>query len=94
MARIVFISKEEFEKWLDQFATKDRYALYTTEENEIIAYPLKTSRPLTYAYFKPVGVTAIDIAKACVEKHNLRWFKIKALEWSDDRPVGVKFIVE
>ena len=92
--RLVFSSSAEFENWMRQFSTPERYCLYESENGELLLYPLKTSRPITYAYLKTENKETIAKIKGLAKDFGLHIFGVKDLEWADDRAVGVRMKVE
>jgi len=93
MTRFVFDQQKEFERWISENATADKYGVYISGDREILMYPLKTSRPLTYAYYKAVSDEEIKNFKESFISAGYKLYEVKAIEWCDDRPVGVKFTV-
>lgn len=94
MVRHVFDETEEFINWISENVTKEKYKAYQTKEKEIILVPKKSTRPLEYAYMK---FSEDKDLKSVIEKltsKGLRVWRLKAEEWADDRPVGVKLSPE
>jgi hypothetical protein len=93
MTRFVFDQQKEFERWISENATPDKYGVYISRDREILMYPLKTSRPLTYAYYKATDDKEVQGFKERFMVAGFRVYEVKDIEWADDRPVGVKFTV-
>ena len=98
MSRKVFESISDIKEWAKAFATPERYIVNITRDKEIIIEPTKSTRPLTYCYYK-VGYGEEE------EKHSSEFLKylkdrgfvilrLKAYEWDVDKMVGVKVKVE
>lgn len=94
MTRFVFDKKDEFEKWITENATSSRYSIYISSENEVLLYPLKTSRPTTYAYFKSTDSKVMEEIVNRLTEVGFKTYRVKAIEFADDRPVGVKVKTE
>lgn len=87
--RFVFKDVNELQKWIDKFVEPKRYDCYTTEENEIIFIPLQSTRPVKYAYAK-FDLKTIEGLMEQLKNNGIDIYKVKSVEWADDRPVGVK----
>lgn len=93
MPRSICGDTSEFFQWLGVFADPDHYVIVHTYDNELIADPRKTTKPLRYAYFK----TSEKNAESCVKELIKRGFivlKQKRYEWDTEKPVGVRVIIE
>lgn len=49
--RLVFDDLESLKEWIKDNVEQDRYEVYTTE-NEIVFVPVKSTRPIKYAYMR------------------------------------------
>ena len=92
--RFVFDTIEEYEKWIRDNIKPEKFSVYFTSDNEIIVYPLKTSKPISYGYFKASAVGIIERMLKSLKEQGFRVYRVKAADWTDDRPVGIKFTVE
>mgnify|MGYP000197395717 CR=1 FL=1 len=88
MPRLVFNNLEEFEKWIKDFAKPDRYVAYITTDQEHLLVPLRSTRPIIYAYYKGEETTKI---KNLLDSIGIKHYTVQAIEWADDRPVGFKW---
>lgn len=92
MPRIIFTNPEQLIEWVKAFCSADKYVGYTTAEKELIIEPIKSTRPLRYAYYK--GEDTDEIAKKLSEKYQMKVFQIKNYEWDMEKSVGVRVAVE
>jgi len=91
--RIVFDNPLEFGGWMEKFAMPEKYAMYETKEKELVLAPIKSTRPLYFAYRKCESDIELGMLKAIATKRKLSIFAVQDVEWADDRPVGMKFNV-
>jgi len=92
--RVVFKELKEFGKWVQEIAKPDKYYVYITEENEIVLVPSKSTRPMTFAYVRVAKEEELKILTTSFEGSGYKVFNVKAFDWHDDRPVGMKFMIE
>jgi len=81
-----FASIEELNKWRSRFVKPDSHEVIVTEKPEIILRPLKSTRPITFAYIN-TGLE-VDSVKEYADKMQAAGFvvsKIKKFFWSTDR---------
>lgn len=93
MPILEFDSVESFKDWISDFTKVDRYTFCITEANEIIAQPLKTSRPIVYGYMK----VKPEEVKTIIEKITKLGYKIihlKTFSWDIERRPGVRSVIE
>ena len=88
MPRLVFGVLAEFESWIRDFAKPNRYVAYITNEKEILLVPLRSTRPILYAYYKGEETTNI---KKTLDSLGIKYYNVNSIEWADDRPVGFKW---
>ena len=88
MPRIVFDSFEELKKWCDEFIKEKSHTIYTTENDELIVEPRRSTRPSRYGYFKSIKVK--EFAKTLSEKHEIPYFHLKSYEWDTEKSPGIK----
>lgn len=89
MSRLVFEDSGQFENWLRDHAQKGKYKLYITKEDEVVAMPGVSTRPLTIGYFKGTPKD-LEEYKKLGESLKLQVYEIKSFEWDIEKPVGVK----
>ena len=51
--RLVFDEVKEFERWVEEVATPERYDLYTTKGGEILLKPATSTKAWSQGYIKP-----------------------------------------
>ena len=88
MPRLVFSVLEEFLRWIRDNVKPDRYSAYFTDEGEVLLVPLRSTRPILYAYFKGEDLASV---KKSLESLGVKFYEVQAVEWADDRPVGFKW---
>ncbi len=94
MPRLVFSSREELLKWIKEKVAAEKYDLYITEESEVILSPIKSTKPLNYAYFK-TSADPKDLVRAIKENVNgIKVYLLKSFEWATDLAPGIKVITE
>jgi len=92
--RLVFGEEEEFEKWIEQRTSPEKYDVILTQENEVILVPTKATRTLNIGYFKfPDWSKALEETEA-LESAGYVVIKVKRAEWDTAKPVGVQFVEE
>jgi hypothetical protein len=93
MARIVFSDATTFLRWVLENATPERYLAYITSEREVVLYPRKATRPLTYAYIRTSEKEVSDIKNTLLSKE-LDVFEVERIEWDVEKSVGVRVSIE
>jgi hypothetical protein len=84
----------EFISWIKEYVTEERYKAYMTREKEIILIPRRSTRPLEYAYMKFDKDEKLKKVIEALTAKNIRVWTLKAEEWDDQKPVGVRFPAE
>lgn len=92
--RLVFKEIKEFRKWAIDNASVDRHEYYITEKKEIIIVPLRSTRPIKYAIATGVSDDILKEITKRLGNLGFRVYRVKAVEWSDDRPIGAKTSIE
>jgi len=87
--RLVFDKEDEFKRWIERNVSADKYECYVSSELEILLVPLKSTKPIKYAYFKVNTPEELKIVQE-VKKLGVEVYNVKAIEWADDRGVGIK----
>ena len=89
-----FNDVDEYKKWLLKLATPDRYIIVVTDAYEVIAQPIKATRPLMYGYM----VIHNDALRASfvkdIEERGFDIFKVKDFSYDTERPPGTRIITE
>ncbi len=94
MPRLVFNSKEELLKWIKEKVAAEKYDLYLTEESEVILSPIKSTKPLNYAYLR-LSTDPKDLVRAIKENVNgIKVYSLKNFEWVTDLAPGIKVITD
>jgi hypothetical protein len=89
MPRHVINDKTVLEKWIDVFCKNKEFAIITTDNNEVILEPLRSTRPLNYAYFKS-ATNPKDFGAELSKKYDMPHLHIAAFEWDLDKPTGIQ----
>jgi len=89
-------TEEQFKRWCEEVVEKDRYRIYvTTEENEIILEPKRTTKPLKYCYYKAESIAkAMELAKEISDKYNLPVIEISRMSWDLEKGPAIKIPIE
>ena len=87
MARFVFSKESEFFSWVVDHFHGDRFEAYVTASNEVIIYPRKSSRPISYAYIQCSTQSVAELVKKLKEL-GLEIYNVSRVEWADDRMIG------
>lgn len=90
MVRHIFDETQEFIDWISENVTKEKYKAYQTKEKEIILVPKKSTRPLEYAYMKFSEQKDLESVIKKLTSKGLRVWSLKAEEWDDQKPVGIR----
>jgi hypothetical protein len=88
--RLVFDNLQEFERWISNNVSADKYECYITRELEVILVPTKSTKPLKYAYIKLSSAEDLKIVEKLRVGMGLNVYNIKHLVWADDRLVEGK----
>ena len=92
--RLVFGEEEEFEKWIEQRTSPEKYDVILTQDNEVILVPTKATRTLNIGYFRFSSWNdALDEIEA-LESAGYVVIKVKRAEWDTTKPVGIQFVEE
>jgi len=89
--RLIFKELESFQKWISDL-NSDRYVCYSTDSNEVIIVPTRSTRPLIYGYIR-IPKESKNVLKD-LESLGFKIYRVSRVEWADDRPVGAKMPVE
>lgn len=92
MPRKVFEKISDIMEWMKLFATPERYIVNFTKNGEIIIEPTKSTRPLTYCYYKAGRGEEEELDKfiSFLKSRGFTILRLKAYEWDIDKAVGVK----
>jgi len=88
----VCASEEELIEWCKELGIKGRYRVITTKENEVILEPIKTSKPIRFAYLETEK--AKELAEKIANDYNIKHLTLKAYRWNIERAPSVKVAVE
>jgi len=84
--------EEQLKEWCKDTGLRDRYRMISTEENEVIVEPIKTTRPSKFAYLS--GPKAEEIASNIAKEYSVSHIKLKAYRWNEERGPFVKVPIE
>jgi hypothetical protein len=89
-------NEEQLNHWCEQFAKKDRYVVYiTTEDNELILEPIKTSRPIRYAYMKFENIEhARKVANELAQHFGLKIVEIRRMAWDIEKGPWIRIPIK
>jgi len=88
MPRHVCANVEQLKDFCEVYVTNpDKYVVISTDEDEVILEPLRSTRPVRYAYLEIEN--AEEVAEAIATKHGLKHLKLKSYDWKVDIPPGV-----
>jgi len=90
MPRVEFSKVEDFNIWLKDHFTPEKYHFYLTSEDEIILVPRRSTQPLTYAYFKSSELEIKEVLEQLKPLHGVQRYKCKSFSWRVDLPPGVR----
>ena len=99
MPRKVFESISDLKEWAKLFATPDRYIVnLTIRDQEIIIEPKKSTRPLTYCYYK-IGSgneeqKKLDEFLKYLKDEKFSIVRLKSYDWDTERYPGVRMRME
>jgi hypothetical protein len=85
---------EGMEIWLSNFAKPDRYIIYVTSANEVVAQPSKTSRPLIYGYIKVADIEKLKMLLRKIKDAGYTMIKIKTFSWDTECVPGIRAVRE
>jgi hypothetical protein len=89
MARLIFNIAADYERWITDHVTPNGYDVYSTRMNELICYPRKSTRPLTYGWMQLSDEDSAKLLKK-LEGMGVRLYRVDRIEWDAERPVGIK----
>ncbi len=87
MPRYICGSSSEFFSWMNVFGSADRYIIVKTYEDELIADPVKSTKPLRYLYYKG---TDIEECSRELEKRGYQILTQKRYEWDTEKAPGIR----
>lgn len=87
---MIFAQTEEFKNWVEANVTSTKYECYITDENEILLVPRRSTRPVKYAYYKASSKEEGESIKKGLEAMGLNIFRVKEVEWAEDRAIGLE----
>jgi len=92
MPRKVFENISDIMEWIKVFAVPERYIVNLTKDNEIIIEPTKSTKPLTYCYYKAGHGEEEEINKFInyLKGQGFTILRLKAYEWDIEKAIGVK----
>ena len=88
----VFGNIEQLRLWCKDTVSPDRYRVLSTDENEVILEPTKTSRPLKFGYLQ--SSDAEKLAEDIAKEFSIVHIHLKAYRWDDERGPFVKIFAE
>jgi len=91
MPRLVFGHVEAFKKWAADKVTKERYDLYLTDSDEIILVPIRSTRPIMYAYFQ--SGNSHELAEELTAKTGVSVYYVETFDWKTELPPRMKIPV-
>ena len=87
-----FDNVDEYQKWLLKLATPERYVIVVTEDKEVVAQPIKASRPLMYGHM----VIKNDANRLAflkeLEERGFDIFEVKDFSYDTERPPGTRVV--
>ena len=92
MPILEFDSVKSYKDWISDFAKVDRYVFCLTDDNEVIAQPMKTSRPIIYGYMRVKDEEMKTIVEA-ITKQGYKIIRLKTFSWDTERRPGVGGVV-
>jgi hypothetical protein len=87
--RLIFKDIEEFKRWIKDNCLPMRYECYITSDNEFILVPIKSTKPIKYAYIK-VSNEKIKELEDYIKAFVNNIYRVDMLEWIEDRAIGVE----
>jgi len=84
---------ESFKDWISDFTKPERYVFYVTSIDEIIAQPLKTSRPIVYGYMR-VKPEEMKTIMEKITKLGFKIIRLKTFNWDTERMPGLRSVRE
>jgi len=94
MPRAICENKDQLTKWCEIFIGekgKDKYVIISTNQNEIIIEPRKSTKPLDFAYMQVANGNIKEIVNEIVQKYGIKHLHVKRLEWDLEKPPGIKY---
>jgi len=88
----VFGNVDQLRLWCKDTVSPDRYRVLSTDEEEVILEPTKTSRPLKFGYIQ--SSDAEKLAEEIAKEFNIKHIHLKAYRWNDERGPFVKILLE
>jgi len=88
----VFHDLDQLKKWCEDTVSPDRFRVLSTDEDEIILEPTKTSRPLKFGYLQIAK--ARELADQIAKEFSLKHIHLKAYRWLEDRGPFIKVVPE
>jgi len=85
-------NEDELIEWCREFVETGKYRVFSTRENEIILEPIKTSKPIRFAYYQTER--AEELAKQIAKNFGIKHLTLKAYRWNIERAPSVKVAVE
>jgi len=85
-------SEGELIEWCREFVEAGKYRVISTEENEVILEPVKTSKPIRFAYYQTEK--ARELAGKIAEDFGVKHLKLQAYRWNIERSPAVKVAIE
>jgi len=89
-----FAKISEYKNWISKIVTPKRYIIVVTENNEVIAEPIKATRPLLFGHMQ---ITAEKDRKDLIkelEEAGFNIFYVKDFSYDTERPPGTRITVE
>ena len=88
MTRFIFSSKDEFLRWFNEHASNDRSEVYCiVSSKELLVYPRRTSRPISYAYIKLDSDDEFTKLYKYFEEKRFKVYFVDKVDWDDTKPV-------
>jgi len=87
--RLIFNSIDEYEKWINLHGRNDRFEAYLEGFGTFTISPIKTSRPLLYAYYKANSPDEVKRLTELITSHGLALTKLQRVDWDVEKSIGV-----
>ena len=94
MPRIEYTKKDDFLKWIKGEVDSNKYKAHVTEKMEVILAPRKSTRPITFGYFKAShtdnakNTEALTAILAVLKAAGIAIYRCGNYEWKTENPVG------
>jgi hypothetical protein len=86
MPRLIFSSEEVFISWCREFVNPNKYVAYFESRfNRFVVYPLKTSRPTTFASYQLKHTEDPKKLREFLASLGVQIYDIVYLEWDTER---------